>query len=126
MAEEEKKEEEKKEGKEGEGSSPEEAAKERVELLDDEVKRLEQEIRSLEGGIKVRNAKEIKEIKAENETLKKRTSKLRQVLYALVIDVLKPREAADVKLSRDTLKQSGLNFVSANDIDKEIWKSLES
>jgi hypothetical protein len=87
---------------------------------------LSEEVRMLEGKLANRNPQLLAKLRNENQELALRQETLLKTLLALMIESYQGRNADEVKLHYECLKQSAVDYFTKNKVDPELWKSIES
>ncbi len=105
---------------------PEEEARLKVTSLQENIRTLEKDIKTLEGKLANNNPAEIAEIQAENNVLQNRLERLEKALYGLITETYNGRQSDDLKIKCEVLREAAIDYFKFAKIKNEIWKSIES
>jgi hypothetical protein len=98
----------------------------KITVLTEQLKQLEQSIRTIEGRIRNRDPKLTKALQQENAELLKKLSSLERALFAVLVDADLPRTAPEFQQRHVVLQQNAVEFFKQTKIDNELWKNIES
>ncbi|OFZ83029.1 MAG: hypothetical protein A2583_13290 [Bdellovibrionales bacterium RIFOXYD1_FULL_53_11] len=104
--------------------TPEAEASARIGMLQESVKNLEGELRTIEGRFKNRDPALIAPLQAENKRMQDRIDTLLKSYYFLLMESLMPRQSDEFKAQLEILKNSAIEYFKKANIDQEIWKNI--
>jgi hypothetical protein len=105
-------------------TTPETEATSRINVLQESIKAVEGEIRTLSGRFANRNPALVEPVKKENEELKKRMDLLQKALFGLLLESTKTKLMEDQKNQLDILKQAAIDYFKKANINPDLWKNI--
>jgi predicted nuclease with TOPRIM domain len=96
----------------------------RINALQETVKVLEGEIRTLTGRFANRNPALLAPLKKENTELTERLEKLEKCHLGLLLETTKPRQNDEFKTMTEVLRLAAIEYFRKANINPEIWKNI--
>ncbi len=115
-----------KDAKDPKAAAPAQTPESRIAVLTEQLKQLQNDIRTLEGRIANRDPKLTQVLEAENRDLLKKLAVLEKTLFAVLVDAELPRTSSEFQQRYKVLQQSAVEFFKHAQIDNELWKNIES
>lgn len=105
-------------------TTPEADATRRINALQEAAKKLDGEIKILEGQFKNRDPALVAALQAENKVLRERLSRLEKAYLILSSEKLDSMNPNDLTVQTEALRVAAVEFCKRANINPEIWKSL--
>ncbi len=105
-------------------STPEADATRRINALQEAVKKLEGEIKTLQGQFKNRDPALTAALQAGNKVLRERLDRLERAYLILASEKLDSRNPEDLTVQTEALRVAAVDFCKKANINPEIWKNI--
>jgi len=104
--------------------TPEAETAARINVLQENLKTLEGELRTLSGRFANRDPAQVVPLQKENKELHDRLDVILRAYFALMSEATKPQQTEAMKEKLEVLKQSATEYFRKVNINPELWKNI--
>lgn len=98
----------------------------RIDVLQAEVQKLEQEMRIVQGRLKNLDPAVLKTLQEENQKQTTRTELLIRAIEYCSLYLIHPKQAEDLEMENQSLRAAAIELFKKENVTPELWKNLES